>query len=579
MILRSIRSALPGLLGVAVLASSSARPQEAAAAGPAEVRGARSGAGGVRDRDSLVWDERAAEHLLNRAAFGAGRAEVERAVAQGLDAAVDELLTGRGASEPFFVDAPERPTRLEKKDYTAEQRRELRNRLRREDRALLDRFADWWLDEMVSGPDPLRERMTLFWHGHFTSSYRETKEGQALISQNELFRAHALGSFEELLRAVLRDPAMLLYLDNDQNTRNQPNENLARELLELFTLGEGHYEEQDVREAARALTGWGVRAPAGSDEPGFTEVFRPGRHDKGKKRVLGVRGRLDVDGLVDAILKRKDCSRWVAGRLLQHFEGRAARGRRLERYAALLRDADWQVAPFLRSLFTDPEFYSDEVVGTRIAGPVEYLVGAARRLRIEPPGRLLWISAAQLGQRLFDPPSVDGWEGGRTWVTTSSFLQRGNVIGLLLGVTSMDDVLAAEPGIGGADPAMDAMMDTAEAGMDPSFEMSRKLQGRELSGMRRVLERGEWWPRIHLSARCREREARFDLQIVELFCDELLAVEATGASRAALASFLEGQRGELGVQDGALLDAGPRSEHVLRRLAHLVLSLPEAHLN
>ena len=561
--------------------------------GPAAARGVSGAAGFDQEGQEpaearLEWTARQAEHLFNRAGFGARGADIDRAVKRGMRATVDGLLRGYGETEPFFLDAPYRPSREEKKDLTEDERRELRNRIAREDRELMNRFADWWIDQMIRGEHPLREHMTLFWHGHFTSSYREVKNGEAMVRQNELFREHALGSFETLLREVLRDPAMMLYLDNNRNTRKKPNENLARELPELFTLGVGNYSEEDIKEAARALTGGVVEYPEGA-------VFNERRHDRGKKSVLGATGRHDLDGLVDVILKRKACSRWVAGRLLEYFEGRPPEPERLERYAGLLRRKEYELRPFLRTLFLDPEFYAEDVIGTRIAGPVEYLVGACRRLGLEPPGRLVWIAAGQLGQRLFEPPSVKGWDRGRAWISTSTFIQRGNAVGLLLGVVSLDEVLAPDPALrsgirmdsmestdpdGSMEPASgDGVAMGPDDGMDDSFALNKKVQGRDLNGMKRLLSSDHYWPRINLGARCREAGATHDAAIVEFLCGELLAVEATAPSRAALSSFLEAQRAELDVSDGALLSAGPDSERTLRKLAHLVLSLPEANLN
>jgi hypothetical protein len=290
---------------------------------------------------------------------------------------------------------------------------------------------------------------------------------------------------------------------------------------------------------------------------------------------------------VDLILAREECARWIAGRILHYFEGREPDPERLERYAELLRESDYELEPLLRALFVDPDFYAAEVVGTRISGPIEYLVGASRRLGLEPPSRLVWIAAGQLGQRLFEPPSVKGWEGGRAWIGTSSFLQRGNAIGLFLGVVSVDQVLAREAGLdegvmmaqsmdGGGDGAGEA---EAETGMDDSMDIQKRMQERELGGMRKVLDGKHYWPDINLTARCQEAGARTDSEIAALLCDELLAVEASDASREALEDFLAAERVELRRSNGALLEAGPEVEHALRRLAHLVLSLPEAQLH
>jgi hypothetical protein len=259
-------------------------------------------------REDAPWTAREAEHLLDRAGFGARPAEIAYAVRRGREAFVQELLDGYPDEvEPFFFDPPTPPKQRYTDDMSDEAKREIRVQFKRDDRDELGHFAGWWIGQMLDGPHPLRERMTLFWHGYFTSSYREVKLGGPMIRQNELFRAHALGSFRELLGEVIRDPAMVLYLDNDKNRKDNPNENLARELMELFTLGEGHYTEHDVKEAARCLTGFAARYDTGV-------TFRPGRHDRGKKEVLGVSGRLDADDLLRILLDDEQCPRWLAAR-------------------------------------------------------------------------------------------------------------------------------------------------------------------------------------------------------------------------------------------------------------------------
>ena len=549
--------------------------------------------------DPLEWNARAAEHLLNRAGFGARPAEIERAVRVGQAAFVEELLAGYGEDEPFFLDPPQRPARAEMAAMGPDARREAQGRYRRKQRELLFQFSGWWIEEMLDGRHPLRERMTLFWHGYFTSSFREVRDAAAMVRQNELCREHALARFDQLLREMLRDPAMLAYLDNDQNRKASPNENLARELMELFTLGEGNYTEQDVKEAARALTGWQARE-------GEEAFFNRRQHDRGRKTVLGVSANLDADGLVDVLLEQPACPRWVAGKLLAWFEGREPREARLAEYAAHLKSSGWDVSAFLRKLFLDPQFYSEDVVGTRIAGPVEYLVGSCRRLGLEPPPQLVWLAAGQLGQRLFDPPNVKGWEGGAAWVTTSSLLQRGNYAGMLLGVVKLDDVLRPDPEMSPEMTMDEASMDENDEGMDgvdegpsepresarertggeaqdgPAAARARaRIQaaglGAELGGLRRL---GELYrPSLNLSARCARAGAAGDAAILGHLCSELLAVEVTAPSRAVLARFLAQERGSLGVADGKLLEHQPGAEKLLRRLAHLILSLPEAQLH
>lgn len=527
------------------------------------------------DAPGLEWNARNAEHLLNRAGFGARPAELDYAVRIGHAAFVDGLLAGHPAEvEPFFFDPLEAPRRLYTPDMTDAEKQRIKNDFKRDDRSQLNHFSSWWVRQMLEGPHPLQERMTLFWHGYFTSSYREVKIGAVMIRQNELFREHALGSFEELLREIVRDPAMVRYLSNDKNSKDSPNENLARELMELFTLGDGHYTEEDVKEAARSLTGYDVRF-------GEDVVFRRGRHDRGLKTVLGKSGRHGADDLIDILLAQEQCPRWVVTRLLSYFEGREPSAARVDRYAAILREHDYELEPVLRALFGDPAFYADDVVGNRIAGPIDFLVGAARRLGVEPPPAVIWLAAGQLGQRLFEPPNVQGWPGGEAWITTSTMLQRGNFAGMLLGVVELEDIVrvdSLEADSEDASMSDEMMMDMTSLSdeMEP-VSMKKKEIGADLYGMRRMLS-DFYWPDINLTARLTRRDVASDAEIVDELCDELLAVEVSAMGREAMLEYVRGEREALGLADGELLGGGPEVEYMLRRLAHLILSLPEAQL-
>ncbi|MBL8800411.1 MAG: DUF1800 domain-containing protein [Planctomycetes bacterium] len=536
------------------------------------------------------WNAQRAEHLLNRASFGARPAEIDFAVRTGQREFVRLLLQGFvEPAEPFFLDPPVRPDRRELAAMDEKQRRDALERFRRDEREMLFAYSGWWIEQMVEAEHPLREKLVLFWHGYFTSSMRDVKNAEAMIRQNELFRRHALGNFGELLRAVLRDPAMLEYLDNNQNRKDKPNENLARELMELFTLGVGNYSEQDIKEAARALTGW--RTQGGNEA-----LYAARQHDNGKKTILGRTGRFDADDLVDILLEQPACPRWVAGRLLEHFEGRKPSEERLTEYATLLKNSKYELAPFFEKLLLDERFYAPELVGERIAGPVEYMVGSVRRLGVAVPPSLLWLAAGQLGQRLFDPPNVKGWEGGEAWITTSTLLARGNMAGMLLGVVRLEDVLkddafdaGDEPGMMGGEMA-GAPMDGAMGGDSMSSgEMSgapktpRKPEkkvdlGPELTAMKRLLGT-VYYPRINLTARLSRTGRSTDGEIIDFLADELLPIALTDESRSALVEFLASERRALDCDDGRLLGAGVKAEGVLRRLAHLILSMPEAQVS
>jgi len=572
--------------------------------------GAEGAAGAAARADdpagtAFEWDARKAEHLLNRAGFGARTAEVTRAVALGHEASVASLFAPPpDRRDPFYAEplafkdggfeaammAPSdrRATRERALDAGALKRAnaEAFKQLKERDVAQRIAFLDGWVEAMLTGVDPLRERMTLFWHGHFTSSVRDVKSSYEMIRQNELFRAHATGHFSDLLYGITRDAAMLEYLDNDSNRKSSPNENFARELLELFTLGEGRYTEEDVKEAARAFTGW-------TDRKGeFHFDWR--RHDFGYKTFLGVTGRLDGDDVVEILLEQDACAEHLAAELIAYFEGLEPAPARVAEYAAGLRASGYDVGALLRRLFLDPAFYRDEVVGARIAGPLDYLVGTARRLGVDPPPRLVVLGAAALGQRLFEPPSVQGWERGPAWITTSTLMLRGNLAGGLLGRVGHRDLFrelgsaATEPEepevLGRDDPRATSADDApdgpaAEPGDGPDDGSPPGTRRRKRRDALRVLERAGWSPAIHLTARLERAGALDDGSIADVLLEELLAIEPTASIRGEALALLRERRRELGLADGELLEARADSERVLRELAHLVLSLPEAHLH
>jgi hypothetical protein len=364
---------------------------------------------------------------------------------------------------------------------------------------------------------------------------------------------------------------MLMYLDNHVNRKESPNENFARELMELFSLGEGNYTEEDVKEAARALTG-----NAGDGKGVF--AFRKRAHDAGQKTILGVTGPHRSDDLVDILLAQDACSRWVAGRLIEYLEGQPPSPERLDAYAGFLRANDFAITPFLRELFTDPAFYRDEIVGARIASPVDYLVGTARRLGIETPGELMWQSAAALGQKLLHPPNVEGWEEGMAWITTATFMLRGTFAGLLRGVGDAQDVLSQDDWVDGGDE-MDAMSGSMEGETMSGEPMSMEMRGKmpeELRSWSRA--RGAYRSHLNLGALVEAHGARTDSEIVDLLLAELLAIEAPAETNALVLEHFRAERKDAGLREGRIFNRRPAAEDLLRRIAHLILSLPEAQL-
>jgi hypothetical protein len=366
----------------------------------------------------VPWDLRRVVHLHRRAGFAATWSEIQRDLKDGPDKSIDRLLKGQarqGVIDSFSSVAESLAERVLPGE--AQQLGALA--------AFQGTPAElkaWWAYRMYAGPDPLGERLTLLWHNHFATSNEKVKDTAAMLRQNEAFREHGRGPFAALLKALAHDPALLVWLDAPANRKGKPNENLGRELMELFTLGVGHYTETDVKEAARCLTGWRVKDRA-------FEVVADW-HDDGDKKVLGHRGRWNGDDLVRFLLEHPATSHRLAWRLCEWLIGEQGAGAdALAALAAGLRahelDIGWAVATVLRSW----AFFAKANLGSRVLGPVEYLIGVPRALECfdPPPSSLLlgeWLP--RLGQDLFYPPNVGGWAGGREWLTTQSIIGRVN---------------------------------------------------------------------------------------------------------------------------------------------------------
>jgi uncharacterized protein (DUF1800 family) len=359
-----------------------------------------------------------ARHLLARTGFGPTDAEVRVYAAMTRNDAVARLLreTRTTASTPppaFALDTG--PIRRPGRDASDEERKAFQQEQIRHGLEL----RAWWVEEMLRTPSPLTERMALFWHNHFVSSQQKVRIARLMYAQNATLRANALGNFGTLLHAASKDPAMLIYLDSAQNRRGQPNENFAREVMELFTLGEGHYSEQDIKEAARAFTGWSLDRETGQ------YVFRPGLHDYGIKTVLGKSGNLDGDAVLDILLAQSAASEYVTTRLWREFVSPDPDPREVKRIAQIFRYANYDIKVALRELLLCDAFWARSNRGTLVKSPVEFVVGTLRQLEVQPgTGLPFAIVSAGMGQNLFSPPNVKGWPGGNAWVDTNTLLAR-----------------------------------------------------------------------------------------------------------------------------------------------------------
>lgn len=393
---------------------------------------------------------REARHLLWRAGFGGNDQQIRTLAQWGPQKAVDFLIDY--SDIPFESDSPTafnndimRPrTREEQMSYRRAQQsgdentlskfREMRQRAQREDRGQMREIRHWWLTRMIQSPRPFEEKMTLFWHGHFATSYRAIEDSYHMYQQNRLFRGLAVGNFGDLLRAIIRDPAMLRYLNNNQNRKQSPNENLAREIMELFSLGEGNYTERDIKEGARALTGYTY------EDDAFT--YNKNQHDEGSKRILGVQGNLDGDGFVSTLLRSQHCAPFICAKLYKFFAAdiptdvsrlQGPQRSVVQSMSQTLQQSQYEIKPVIRKLLLSRHFYDPSVMGNKIKSPIELIVGAVRSLNT-PVRNMTTIANAidTMGQSVFMPPSVKGWDGGRSWINTSTLFTRQNTLVYML---------------------------------------------------------------------------------------------------------------------------------------------------
>jgi uncharacterized protein (DUF1800 family) len=366
------------------------------------------------------WNYATAAHLLNRAGFGGPPAEIQKLAGLGLDQAVAFLLDYEKNPDPTANPDWAKPNPDEIKKYREAQRTgtpEEKKMAQREQQQLNQRrmleLRGWWLKRMAAGPRPFQEKMVLFWHGHFATSIEKVRNPYYMWRQNELFRRLAIGNWQQLLIESGKDPAMLLWLDQAQSRKDHPNEN--------FALGEGHYTEKDISEAARALTGWSLDP----NEQKF--IARPRIHDESAKTVLGRTGNFDGDEVIRIIVSQPQAARFITAKIWNYFAGQMPADDLNTELAAVLRANGNHFKPFLRELFRSEKFYSAAVIRNQVKSPVQWLLGSVRMLECElPPPLVSWGMLRQLGQDLFAPPNVKGWDGGVTWITTNTLLTRYN---------------------------------------------------------------------------------------------------------------------------------------------------------
>jgi uncharacterized protein (DUF1800 family) len=366
------------------------------------------------------WNLKWAGHLYRRAGFGAPNARLREAVEQGFPATLKRILGGEPNAEPREESLTRMGVDLAQTNNPFD-------------------IRGWWLERMLTGPHPLREKLCLFWHNHFATSIVKVQRPALMHRQNELIRQHALGKFRPFLLEMSKDPAMLVWLDSNSNVKGKPNENYAREIMELFSLGVGHYTEKDIREAARAFTGWHTN--------GNQFTFQPHLHDDGPKTVLGQAGDWNGDDVVRIVLEQDAAARFLVRKLYRFFvnELEEPPDALLQPLAAAFRKSDFDVALVVRTMLGSRHFFSAHAYRQRIKWPVEFLLDAIQAIGMGMiTARSLVNRMQAMGQELFAPPNVKGWPGGKAWLNTATLLARHNFAqALALGLTELgrDDPL------------------------------------------------------------------------------------------------------------------------------------------
>ena len=349
--------------------------------------------------------------LLRRTALGYTPAQLETALSDGFSKTLDRLLETKPAEPPVPAFAATPGGRFP-----------------------IQQLQQWWIDHMLTTATPFAERMTLFWHGHFTSDYRKAANDTYMYWQNLTWRRMGLTDLRSMLMQVTVDPAMLRYLDLATSTGQSPNENYSRELMELFTMGAGNYGETDVRESAKALAGWVLPQPdAGSGRAAVystqkTGVFNPRRAYKGSVTYLGKTGPLDTQGVIDRILEQPATAVLIAGKLAAHFVTAQPAKSYVSSLADTFRRSKYDMKTLIRAMFTSPEFSAGSSYRSLVKSPTEFMVHSARALGSTAPGtsKLIAGSGSGMGQSLFDPPDVNGWPNNESWISSNTVVVRVN---------------------------------------------------------------------------------------------------------------------------------------------------------
>ena len=609
---------LRGLKSITVFSSVVLMTALASAPGIAQQTGATSWQDDLAPIGLTAWNYDRAAHLLERAGFGGTPDQIDILAAMSPAEAVRRLVYFDGVDnshllpfehsgihdpglEPF---PPSRPATTELAKATGEAlgikvkatgNRRLQpvvNKFFYWLRASVletNRVAYWWANRMVASNSPLQEKMALFWHGHYAINESKVRDYRKLLMELELFHEMGTGSFRDLMVAIAQDPAMLSFLDAGVNVKGAPNENFAREIMELFTMGVGNYSETDIREAARAFTGWNY--------VDLDFVINEDLHDGDSKTFLGHAGDFDGIEIIDLIMAQPVTAEYIAGKLYRYFVRQELDAELAAELGDILRDADYEVAVLLETIFMSKDFYSTASVGSQIKSPVQLAISTYRKLGLENvPGVPDFNRATgALSQSLFRPPTVAGWAGGRSWVTPGLLLERGNFARDVL----FPDINFIPPDRRNGSREIQSVSNRIRQGMDitaatqPSslgdgriMAESNMLADRDedfntrygsFRGWQMAIERVKPIPRhtarLNLSQMVMEQGLENTSEVVDYFIARFMRVPPGADSRAMLIRFLDT---DLGTSD--IDSAQTYMEDSLRLVLHLIMSQPEYQL-
>ena len=564
--------------------------------------------------DPQDWNAERAAHLLERAGFGGTPQEIARFAAMAPKAAVKTLVYHKnipnelpafddsGAHDPGLEPFPaSRPAATDLAKETGESmgikvKPTGNRRLQpvankffywlRASRLETNRVAYWWANRMLATNRPLEEKMALFWHGHFATSEEKVRDYRKMLKQNELFRAQGTGNFRTLLISVAQDPAMLAFLDAGVNVKGAPNENFAREIMEMFSMGVGNYSEVDIREAARAFTGWNF--------VDLDFVVTAEKHDATTKTFFGKQGSFDGIDVIDLILSQPVASEYVAGKMYRFFvrqdltpELRLALGKKLQQ-------SNYEIAPLLETIFLSKDFYSPESMATHIKSPVELVISTYKKMGLTGvPGVPDFNEVTEtLGQKLLYPPTVAGWANGKSWITPGLLLARGNFVYDTLypdinflppdrypltdyKIGAVNEKLALGQDVTSATKPEAKEVTSMSMQADRDEEFNTRLAS--FRGWQMALQKVKPIPRdtaqIDLSSMVLGAGCKTAREAADYMLARFISVPLDASTHERIAKFLEN---ELGTSD--LATAASFLEEPLRTTLHVILSLPEYQL-